>query len=276
MNVARFIAVCLAALQIGALLSAQAVSKNWALVAFEHGDGGRQASTSYVLELCSHLTPVGAPSASTSYACFAGYAAKRAAGTKGSPWLMATVPEQAPLFGGTSTSLRGIDMQLGTAPRVSIGGVDASIQARTADAISVTVPRQTRPGWAVVEVATTESRTALTRGLAILPLLDAQRHRSEGAPIDVDFLGSQGDYVIWMVGPGRAAQAVSLPPIQHALEVDLTALVVVAATYVADRSGRMRLTFPGVRGLPGVVFQGLVLTEARGYAPASFTNLLEY
>ncbi|MCB9891762.1 MAG: hypothetical protein H6832_07985 [Planctomycetes bacterium] len=252
----------------------QAASTNHVLTSSEQSAGGATSSTTYRLHGSLGAGVVAARTTSSTFVLRGGFVATLDASASGRPWLMAVEPRYAPLFGNTKVSLRGTELHLGSTASVKVGGLAATVGPRTRDAVEITVPKQAQPGWAAVEMTAAGTTTTLARGVGVLPMLDGARSGVRGAPLDLEYRGTQGDLAIWFVALRRASTRLTLAPIHHALELDLASLIVVTTT-TPDHTGRNAVRFPAAFGLPPLYFQALVLTNASGYAPGSFTNVLE-
>lgn len=189
-------------------------------------------------------------------------------------WLFGSSQPLVPQDAGMLLRFRGTQLQLGTSPSVHIGGQSATIVERTADAIGVLAPALAEPGWVAVEFATSQGRSRLERGVGVLPLLGGDLPALPGLPFSIDVHASAGDMVLSFVSDARASGRLSVPPLRHGLDLALPG-VLVLGLQTAGRDGSARLELPGLRWGPQLFFQALVLSSRPGYAPGSFTNVVQ-
>jgi len=265
-------------LDVAAPAGAQAASSpTYLLVASEVAPGGRCVSTGFRLDLALGAGGVAPPASSANFRLPGGFNAALDVTTTGSPWLTGVSPPYAPILGGTVHSLHGAELDLGAATNVTVGGAAATVTARFKDRITITMPLQQTPGWQPV-VATNSGGTAtLARGIGVLPLVEMPRPFVANEPFRITYRGTPGDVVYVVVTGARLPFAVTIPPYNHGLELNLgTLLGLVGPLPVFDPSGLAHLDFPGLNPGAPVYVQMFGLPAANpGYAPGTFTNVIK-
>lgn len=259
---------------LAGVASAQSASSTFVLPAGELGQGGSTTSSNWKLTASLGDGAVATRTSSAGFTLTGGFAAALAAGPSGEPFVMATRPLYGPLLGGTALTLHGTELHVGSSAAVAIGGKSTPVTTRSRARIVTSLPAQTAPGWASVEVTAGGATSTVRKGVGVLPMLDGEPPCARGAPFDIEFRGTQHDLTIWMVALSTRMNPLSMPPLHYEYRLDLASMFVVTAAPVTHASGVLQLRVPGLRWGPRVFFQALVLSDTRGYLPGSFTNVI--
>lgn len=267
--------VALAAAAAGSAFAQSAASRRFFLVGSEIGIGGSTASSRFRIVATLGSGVAATASASSRHRLLGGLTAATQAPATGTPWLTGVQPSHGPLLGNTAHTLFGTELDLSAAVSVQVGGRAATIGSRSNNAVTITLPTQTAPGWQPVTLQNSGGTATLPRGLGVLPLLDRPHAIRNGKPFRITYHGNQGDLVYLAVAGGRFPFSVKIPPYHHGLELNVTLLIDVVGPFpVIDPSGQFHLDVPGVV-LPRPLFVQMLGLGHPGYAPGCFTNVLE-
>jgi len=256
-------------------LPAQAASStNWFLATGRVGPGITTQSPAWVLTGALGLGAPTVPAASTSYVLLGGFAATLDAPVQGRPWLTGVSPGQAGLLGGTALTLHGTELNLGGPLSLTIGGVPAAINGRTASAIQTVLPPQPQPGPRSVSLAGTFGTTMLPAGVGVLPMIEWKAPPQPNVPFELVYHGRFGDLFLVIVGFAPSPFPIPFAPLAYGLQIDPTVLLTSGVIGVGDPAGYAVLPLPALSGVHGWYFQAAALTVDPSYALGAFSNLL--
>jgi len=239
------------------------------------GGGGPSASKTYKLTASFGSGVTANASASHTFKLLGGFCATLEAKLALSPWVTAVSPLYAPLKGGTKFQVNGSNLHLGASTSVQVGTQHAVVSTRGRAFVRATTPAQSTPGWHDVRVTAGGNSSTLPRAMGVLPMLDLERPAIPGVPFDVSFRGSKGDAVVWMLSGGSASHAFTLPGFGHKFDLDIFTVMIITTMPILSPDGTASLPLPGVLWTRPIRLQGLVLTLNPGYAPGSFTNVVQ-
>ena len=173
-----------------------------------------------------------------------------------------------------TVSLDGTDLT-GSPTTVLVGGVQATITNATRDRVTVTLPFHPAPGWIPVTMQNNAGSTTNPRGLAVLPLLEADPTPAPGKAFDLVFRGSPGDQILWAMGIA-VGPPIPLPGALYGFAIVPPTFLVFSGFGVVTRAdGILRLPIPPQSYPVGLIYlQGLFRTSNPGYGPAAFSNVL--
>ena len=258
----------------GALPAQRASSETYFLVSAEHGSGGTSQTAQYVLTAAQGSGVVAARAVSGSYVLEGGFVSTLAVPVTGAPMLTGVLPRFATMRSGAAISLHGTELDLGPIPTVLVGGQPAAVAARTTATITTTLPAQPAPGWQPVEVQSALGSAVLSKGIGVLPMLEAPRPVQSNVPGEIVYRGSAGDLMVLIFALGPSPVPIPLPPFGHALEVDLLTSLWAPPVPVTDPSGVSRFAIPAIAASAQIHVQAFGLSSDPGYAPGSFTNAI--
>ena len=258
-----------------ASIAQPASSPNHFLVAETDAPGANCASAIYKLDVCVG-GDFAADASSKSFSFLGGFKASLDAPVTGRPWITASYPFYANLFGGAAQQIHGTEFLLGPSANVTVGGVPAAVTARTPNRIDVVCPRQFAPGWQPITVTNSGGTAHLTKGVGVLPLLETVNPVEIGQPFQIRYRGNQGDLIYMAVTSLKSVAPAVLPPYHHGLELNLAGFLGLVGPFpVFNRDGTFTLSFPGVVFPRPIYVQMLALpTKNNSYEPGSFTNLI--
>jgi len=274
----RTIVACLTILLAGipSVTSAQATNSSTQHVVLqsERSNGTTSRSSTYVLRGSSGSGPAATQANSANYQLEGGFPATLSTTVPNRPWLTAVRPQVTSINQAGTLTLHGTHLDLGQTPRVRIGATAVTVATRQRDRIAVTIPRLTVPGWQPVTLTTSIGETTLTKGLAVLPLIETRPAPGLMVPVDLVFRGTKGDQVLWVMGiaPGPL---IRLPGIRYGFGLLPPVFIIYSGFKIDAANGELKLTFPATQYGAGITFlQGLFIGNSGQYAPAAFSNVL--
>jgi hypothetical protein len=211
-------------------------------------------------------------SGSATYVLEGGFPALLDAPVLGRPWLTGVQPFFVPQTGNPTLTLRGTEMYLGPVPTVTIGGQIAPVGGRTADQMLVTLPDQPAPGFQPVVVTNSLGATVLNQGVGVLPLLERREPLNDATPFEIRYQGTQGDFVFLAIGFGVTPTPYELPGYRYSLQLEPSGIILSNFYFVGAADGRFTIAGPPIPFFDVFTLQALVISEAPGYAPGSWTN----
>jgi len=268
------IAATIVCIQNLATAQATGSSRQHVLLQSEASDGTTAQSTTYVLRGSLGRQSGAVQSNSASYQLEGGFPATLATTAATRPWLTAVRPQVTSSNQSGTLVLHGTNLDLGGSPTVQIGATPVTVGTRQRDHLAVTIPPLTVPGWQPVTVTTSAGETSITKGLAVLPMIETRPAPGSMVPFDLVFRGTTGDQVMWVMGiaPGPP---ISLPGIRYGFGLHPSIFIVYSGFRIQSPDGELKLSFPATRYGAGFTFlQGLFISSSAPYAPASFSNVL--
>jgi hypothetical protein len=272
---------------LAAVLPGQSMSsKNWFVPSTEQSSGGSAASNLFVVtaSIGSSVTSA-AIAKSNNFAVTSGFTSTLGTATTGQPWLSAVRPLFTVLDGGTKHRVHGTELDLGSSSAVKVNGVTAAVTARQRDSVEVVAPAQKAPGWHRVTLRNSGGTASLSRAMGVLPLIEQARPYFKPGPGGTQltktgavlrYRGQQDDYLVWFFSVKKIPMLPILP-FRHGLEVSLLGgAFSVAIGVVNSPDGQMELSLPLVNlGGERIYVQAAAISRKPGYAPGSFTNVLQ-
>lgn len=233
---------------------------------------GNAKSTTYTLSATFGQIGTGEARSST-YTLTGGFPGTLQA-TSAAPWLTAALPTFITPRSQDLVWLSGTRLFPGI-PTVSVSGQPATVIAHSATDVAVRMPNLAEPGWHEITLRNSAGETSLERGIGVLPLLYTDRAGAPNIPFDIVFKGTRGDSVLWVLGLTRGP-LVKIGSFLHGLAIDPAAAVVLNTLMISANTGELKLEIPASPFPTPLYIQGLFLSNNPGYAPGSFSNLLEF
>lgn len=276
-TIPRWIAIA-GVLGLAAPLAAQASSsQSYFQTSTEHADGGQSQSPIYAMRSVTGPTLVPEPcSASATYVVEGGFTATLDATYIGRPWSTGVSPLYVGPAAGPTITIHGTELDLGAVPTVTIGGINATVQTRSIDNLTVTLPAQPEPGFQPVEITNGLGTTRVDGGIGILPILDTVCPVNSQTRIGMEYIGSPGDTAVLLLGVAPAAVGFPVLNFGYSLQID-PGFLLASAPFVAGPDGRVFFDLPPTNLADFVVLQTLTyITVNPSYPNGSFSNLLDF
>jgi IPT/TIG domain len=265
----------LAAVALATVVSAQAATSNQHVeLQAEMSNGRKTQSTTYVLDGSFGVGVTGRRTTSRLYVMEGGFSSTLNVTAGGRPWLTAVEPRHVAMRGRATLTLRGTQLDVGSPPTVRIGGVATPVLSRSREAITTTLPIQPEPGWLPVTIDNSHGTTILPRGVAVLPLIEADPAPASEREFDLLFRGTKGDRIIWAMGISQSPP-LFVTGVHFGFALGPPPFEIFAGFGITGNDGILRLPVGGRKYPVGFIFvQALFLSSHPGYAPGSFSNVL--
>jgi hypothetical protein len=268
--------LCICSLLATSVVAQQASSSTYILTSLEFASGD-EADSSLFKVRPSFGTGV-VPDIymqSATYTLTAGFPASLDAASVGSPWAASARPFFVPQFGNPTVTIHGVDMDLGAAPVATIGGVSAPVFGRSLDRALVQLPNQPVPGYQPVEFTTTAGATRIEQGVGVLPMLSQPEPLTPTTPIRIRYHGTQNDLVVLALGAGIASSPFQLTGYGYSLQLDPGLILSSQFVFIGSPEGTFEINGPPLPVTGLLHMQCLVFTSTPGYAPGSWTNVID-
>lgn len=253
---------------------ASASSPGYFLSAFVDQGAGATQSSQY--RLSTSIGPIAGESSSAQHRLVAGGIPGLHQAVGGQPLLSAALTRYAPLGGGSSIELAGINLDLGNIQSLKVGGQTVStVQSRSPSRLRFVLPAQPEPGWQEIELQTSAGDTQLAQGIGVLPLLEETPGAAPEQAFGITFRGTQGDQVVWALGVAPAAAPIPIGSFQYGLAINPSVLLIVPGFTILGADGSFVLPIPASSyPLGNIYVQALFDSSNPGYSPGAFSNVL--
>jgi hypothetical protein len=247
-------------------------SPEWFVAQSTFGGGGTVQSAQHVLRASSadRFLPVTAQS--PTFVLAGGFLPSTSVAIGSAPWLSGVSPPYATLRGNALLSVFGTELDR-TPLSLTIGTQSVAVNPGAKSLLLVRLPIQTEPGWKPIEVAFGGARSLLSRGVGVLPLLDAGGAVPRGRPFRLELRASRNDTAVFAFATGVLPQPLPISNLGYGLLLDPAGLFASPALTVTDGDGVLRLDLPAITAAAAIFGQAVVLSSNAGYSPGSFTNL---
>ena len=277
MTIASVAAVVLCVANLSAQ-GGEAASKTLFLSGSEGGPGavGMQ-STNWKLDAGFGSGVVAARATSTNFVLQGSWLALRNGTVLGRPWVSGVSPLRGLLGVQTAHRVHGTELHLGPTTSCSVGGIPATVNTRSRDQLTITTGKPKVPGWQDVVVTNGGGTSTLTKGIAVLPMMDIETpiDNAGSRPSEIVYQGRQGDVVVWMLAAGKSPLPLPIPGYGYGFSLNFFTMIVLTTTPIGDPSGRAVLPLPAVAFRRPLNMQGFVFAPLAPYKPGAFTNVVD-
>lgn len=267
----------LASLLLCAVAAAQGASgsQSYFLSSVDFGIGNEGVSSTYQAQVISPQSlSIESGAVSNAYASGGGLLGSLQVSFVGLPWVTGVSPRFIKPSGNQNIFLHGSQLSAGAQPSVEVGGLAATVVARSGDQLEASVPAQSVPGYKSVALTTTSGSSRIEAGIGVLPMIDTPEVLNGWDANALRFHVSQGDFLIFGLASQLSSVGIQFEGWNYRLMLDPNDIVLTDSYFVADPEGKLTLTIPPFFASGVVHCQALVITNEPSYAPASFTNVL--
>ena len=250
-----------------------ASSKSAFMTSSSLSSGGTASSTGFQL-VCA-IDGAAGLTGSANYQLAGHWTAQTVAKTLGVPWCVAATPLFGQLGGRSTHTLRGTEMHLGQSASCAVGGVAATVVARTRATATIKLGAMNTPGWHALRFANGGGSSTLSRGIGVKPMLDVpQPAWSAGGwgSNKIRYYGTSGEFTIWMLSLGEGPP-IPLPGFGYSFRLNVASLLMLWSSPVPP-SGIVDLPLPPMPVPPLLRFQVFTLKPPTYFA-GSFTNVVK-
>jgi hypothetical protein len=125
-----------------------------------------------------------------------------------------------------------------------------------------------------VSVTNSLGFSGVTRSVAVLPCIESDPAPAPNTAFDIVFRGTRGDVAVLVIGI-QPSFSIPLPPLLHGLAIDPGVLLILSGFAIPGADGVFRLGLPPTNYAGPLYLQAVFFSTNPGYAPGSFSNVVQ-